>query len=83
MVDDTSRCAVLTGVILKGLALRQFAHDVCVCSSCFMFAYGLVLWTDLTKGLYVMRVWKCAFTDDSLMVLRSSCAVDRTLKSRY
>lgn len=83
MVDDTSRCALLTGVILKGLALRQFVHDVRVCSSCFMFAYGLVLWTESTKGLYVMRVLKCAFTDDTLIVLSSPCASVRTLNSSY
>ena len=26
---------------------------VCVCMFCFMFVYGLVLWTDLKKGLYI------------------------------
>ena len=36
MVDDTSMlghalCALLTGVILKGLTLRKFVSDVCVC----------------------------------------------------
>lgn len=82
-MDDTSRCALLTGVILKGLALRQFVHDVYVCSSFFMFACGLVLWTDSTKGLYVMRVLNCAFTDVTLIVLSSPSAIVRTLNSSY
>ena len=29
-------CALLTGVILKGLTLRKFVSDVCVC---FVFAF--------------------------------------------
>ena len=40
---------------------------------CFMFVWQLVLWIDLTEGLYIYirRVLKCAFTYDlSLTVLR-------------
>ena len=47
-------CALLSGVILKGLTLQKFVFGVCVCLFCFMFAWGLVLWIDLSKkkGLY-------------------------------
>ena len=30
-------CALLTGVILKGLTLRKFVSDVCVCMFCVCF----------------------------------------------
>ena len=30
-------CALLTGVILKGLSLQKYVFDVCVCMFCFMF----------------------------------------------
>ena len=41
------------------------------------------LWTDLRKGLCVGRVLNCEFACDSLIVLRRTCAVDRTLESNY
>ena len=34
---------------MKGLALRKFMFDVCVCMFCSMFMKVLILWTDLTK----------------------------------
>ena len=36
-------------IIMKGLALRKFMFDVCVCMFCSMFMKVLILWTDLTK----------------------------------
>ena len=30
-------CALLTGVILKGLSLQKYVFDVCACMFCFMF----------------------------------------------
>ena len=42
-------CALLTGVILKGPALRKCVSDVCI-YVCFVFAKWLVLWIDLTDG---------------------------------
>ena len=35
LMVDLPLCALLTGLILKGLTLRKFVSDVCVC---FMFA---------------------------------------------
>ena len=70
----------------KGTNSWKFVSDICVCMFCFMFAKCLVLWTDLTKGLYIYMRWvlKCAFAyDQSLTVLRWPCVVDRTLKSSY
>ena len=37
-------CALLTGVILKGLTLRKFVFDVCACM--FYVCVGIVFWTD-------------------------------------
>ena len=48
--------ALLTGVILKGLTLWKFVSNVCVCNNvCFMFVWQLVLWIDLTEGLYIYK----------------------------
>ena len=54
MANDTSlMCYLLTGVVLKGLTLQIFVFDICACKTmfCFMFVYGLILWTGLKEGL--------------------------------
>ena len=37
------------------LTLRKCVFDVCVCTFCFMFVLGLVLWIRLKKGFSFMR----------------------------
>ena len=59
-------CAPLTGVVLNGLTLRRFVFDFCVCMFYLVFAWGLVLWTDLTRGLWVGGVLKCKFAYDKV-----------------
>ena len=57
-------------MIIMEISKAPICADVCVCF-CFIFAQGLVLWTDLRKSLYMMRrVLKCEFVYDSLTVLR-------------
>ena len=51
--DGIALCALLTEVILKGLTLQKIVFDICVCVFSFMFVQRLVLWIDLTKGLYM------------------------------
>ena len=83
-------CALLTGVILKGLIPEKCMLGVCVYLR-FMFAYGLVLWSDLKKKVYVRVFWSVhlPMTEFDLILithphyrwLRWSCEVDRMLKS--
>ena len=40
--------------------------DVCGCAFCVMFALGMVLWIDLTKGFYIYEVLKCVFAYDGV-----------------
>ncbi len=62
--------ALLTGVIMKGLTLRKFVSNVCVCMFYVCLATGFVDWLD-REFIYIRRVLKCAFTYDlSLTVLR-------------
>ena len=37
-------CAFSTGVVPKGLILRNFVFDVCVCFVLCKFVSGLILW---------------------------------------
>ena len=85
MVDDTQHvlalCALLTGVILKGLTLRKFVSDVL----CMQVLY---LWSDwfcrLTWQIDLIYMWEEFRNVHLLMtVLRWLCVVDRTLKSNY
>ena len=49
---------------------------------CFMFVSGFILWTDLRKGLdsYIyMRISVHQLITESLIILRSPCAVDMML----
>ena len=52
-----------------GLTLWKCMSDVCVCIFCFMFVKWLVLWIDLTKGLYTyiyeksFEMWVCLWPE--------------------
>ena len=92
-----SLCALLTGIILKGLNLRKFVFDVDV-FCCFMFVYGLVSWTDMGKSLYVYErilsvrllmiefcpeVTRCGWHDVKIQLLTSvGCSLVKRKYSR-
>ena len=79
-------CTFLRGATLQGLTLRKFVFDVCVGMFCFMFAQGLVLWSDMRKGkLFMRRVSKYSTFayDESLIYRRWPCAVIGMFKSNY
>ena len=48
--------ALLTVAILERLTLQRFWLNIWVWVFCFMFAWGMVLWIDLRKGLY--NIWE-------------------------
>ena len=74
-------CALLTGVILKGLTLRKFM-SVCVCMFYVCKVIGFVDWLD--RGLiYMWDEFRNVYLLMSLTVLRWPCVVDRTLKPNY
>ena len=66
-------CALLTGVILKGLTFRKFVSDVCVCMFCVCVGIGFVDW--LGKG------WEEFWSVHLLMTQFDFPEVDRALKS--
>ena len=47
-------CALLTGVILKGLTLRECVSDVCVCMFHVCEVIGFVDWLD--RGLIILYI---------------------------
>ena len=40
----------------EGTNSSKICVDVCVCMFCLIFVQGLVLWTDLRKGLNIRNV---------------------------
>ena len=57
----------LTGVITNIEGTHSSKNYDCVSYVLFYVCfYGLVLWTDLRKGLYMRRVLKCASAYDGV-----------------
>ena len=70
--DDISHVLALCALFNRGNIEGTNSSKICLMFvyECFMFAKWLVLWIDLTKGLYMWTVLNCAFAYDlSLTVL--------------